>query len=44
MGESEKFRFILQNKEYEVLSICISLIHKMFKSREDLIDNATVSN
>ena len=46
MDESEKFRFILQNKEYDVLStsICICHIHKMFKIREDLIDNVTVSN
>ena len=44
MGESEKFRFILQNKEYDVLSICISHIYKMFKIREDVIDNVTISN
>ena len=44
MGESEKFRFILQNKEYDVLSICISHIHKMFKIRDDFIDNVTISN
>ena len=43
MDESEKFRFILQNKEYDVLSICISHIQKMFKIREDLIDNVTIS-
>ena len=44
MGESEKFRFILQNKEYGMLSICISHIYKMFKIREDLLDNVNVSN
>ena len=32
------------HKEYDMLSICISHIHKMFKIREELLDNVTVSN
>ena len=39
MSDNEKFYYILQNREYDVLYICISYVHKMFEARDIILSN-----
>ena len=39
MSDNEKFCYILQNREYDVLYICISHVHKMFEARDIILSN-----
>ena len=37
MSDNEKFCYILQNREFHVLYICISHVHKMFEARDIIL-------
>ena len=39
MSDNDKFCYILQNREYDVLCICISHVHKMFEARDIILSN-----
>ena len=39
MSDNDKFCYILQNREYDVLCICISHVHKMFVARDIILSN-----
>ena len=44
MSDNEKFCYILQNREYDVLYICISHVYKMFEARDIIISNSSHIN
>ena len=39
MSDNEKFCYILQNRGYDVLYICISHVHKMFEARDIILSS-----